>query len=110
MFQYENARIIKDDMNTENRISNCDAANYAKSIKTAQKDIEDIDLVLSKKPISLFEEKARAVIETRKAKPELNYRELAEYISEEKGIAITKSGVVHILTSIRDQADKFRNS
>ena len=108
MFEYENARILKDDMNITNRQANCDAANYSKSVKTAKKDIEDIDLVLSHTPINLFDEKAKAVILARKEKNELNYRELALYLTEEVGINITKSGVVHILTSIREKAEAYR--
>ena len=108
MFEYENARIMKDDMNIANRQANCDAANFSKTVKTAMKDIEDIDLVLKYNPIGLFDKKVQTVMKARKDKTEYNYRELAEYITSLGDIEITKSGVVHILTSIRQKAEEIR--
>lgn len=110
MFEYENARIMKDDINTANRQANCDAANYSKTVNTALKDIEDIKLVLHSTSINLFDEKSQLVIKARMENKEMNYRELASYISENSDIQITKSGVVHILSSIREKATKIRNS
>lgn len=110
MLDYENARLMKDDMNLENRRINCDAANYKKIITTSKKDIDDINLILSMTPIALFDEKTQAVIKARQEKPEYNYRELAEYLTEELGISITKSGISHILTSLREKAKKLRES
>ncbi len=108
MFDYENARLMKDDMNLENRKTNCDMANYKKTIAAAEKDIEDINLLLSVTPITLFDEKTQAVMLARKEFPESNYKELAEYLTEEKEINITKSGISHILTAIREKAKKQR--
>lgn len=109
MFEFENARILKDDTNISNRLSICDTANYSKSLKTAQKDIEAIDTVLKEHTLSFFDEKTRAVIESRKEKKELNYRELADYISEQYHLTITKSGVVHIMAKIRAQAEEIKS-
>lgn len=108
MFEYENARIMKDDINTANRQANCDAANFSKTVKTAEKDIEDIKFVLRHEPISLFDEKTQSVLYARMEKKEFNYRELAEYITSLGEISITKSGVVHILSSIREKAATLR--
>ena len=107
MFEFENARIIKEDTNITNRLSICDAANYSKSISTAKKDIEAIDIVLKEKPLESFDSKTKAVIKARKEKAELNYRELAEYVSQQNEIPITKSGVVHILSKIRSMAEEI---
>lgn len=108
MFKYENARIMKDDINTNNRQANCDAANYKKSIEAAKKDIEDLDYLLAHKPLKLFERREQLVIMARKENPEFNYRELAEHISAEGEITITKSGVVHILSDIREEVADLR--
>lgn len=110
MFEYENARIMKDDINIANRQANCDAANFYKTVKTAEKDIEDIKLVLAHEPIGVFDQKTQSVIFARMEKKEFNYRELAEYITSSGEISITKSGVVHILSSIREKASKLREN
>ena len=107
MFEFENARIIKEDTNITNRLSICDAANYSKSISTAKKDIEAIDTVLKEKPLDSFDKKTQAVLKARKEKAELNYRELADYVSQQEEIPITKSGIVHILAKIRSQAEEI---
>lgn len=109
MLNYENARITKDDINLENRTTNCDMANYKKTIQTAQKDIDDIQYILKTTPITLFDEKTQAVMKIRQQFPEYNYNELARYLSEELNIPITKSGISHILTSIREKAKEQRN-
>lgn len=108
MLDYENARVEKADTSDENRAEICVAANYMKTLSTAERDIQDIKLVLSTKPIGLFSEKEQAVMNVRLENTDYNYRELAEEVSEVKKIPITKSGVVHILMDIREEASKLR--
>ena len=107
MFEFENARIERDDINTINRLTICDLSNMKKSLKVAKEDIKLIDTLLSIKPMSLFDDKTQYVIKTRKDNPEMNFREIASYICENYNVQITKSGVVHILTSIRKQASDY---
>lgn len=107
MFEFENARIERDDINTINRLTICDLSNMKKSLKVAKEDIKLIDTLLSIKPISLFDDKTQYVIKTRKDNPEMNFREIASYICENYNVQITKSGVVHILTSLRKQASDY---
>jgi cell division protein WhiA len=102
MFEFENARMMKDDSNTINRLNICDAANYTRTRETCQKDLNAIEAYLKMRKLEFLDEKTKAVIEARRKLTEANYREIAEYINEHDGIAITKSGVVHILRNIRD--------
>lgn len=108
MFDYENARIEKDEINNENRLSICDSANYQKTISVAAKDIENLKLVLSVKPLALFDEKTKLVIQKRLKMKDANYNELAAAITKEDGVSITKSGVAHILLALRAQAEAIR--
>lgn len=108
MLDYENARVEKADTSDENRAEICVAANYMKTLSTAEKDIEDIKMVLKVKPITLFSEKEQAVINVRLQHNDFNYREIAEEVSENHNIQITKSGVVHILTSVREYAARLK--
>ena len=107
MFEFENARMIKDDSNTINRLNICDAANYSKTRATCEKDLHAIDVFLTRKRIEFLDEKTRIVIEARRKLTEANYRELAEYINENENLAITKSGVVHILRNIRAASEEI---
>ena len=107
MFEFENARIERDDINTINRLTICDLSNMKKSLKVAKEDIKLIDTLLSIKPMSLFDDKTQYVIKTRKDNPEMNFIEIASYICENYNVQITKSGVVHILTSLRKQASDY---
>lgn len=107
MFAFENARIMKEDININNRLTICDTANYGKTISVSQKDIEDINLLLQHKPLSLFDEKTQMLINMRLEYKDANYRELAEKMTE-KGIKITKSGVYHILNNIREDVKKIK--
>lgn len=106
MFEFENARMMKDDINNLNRLSICDTANYKKAVETGRKDIEAIQAFLGTKKLDFLDEKTKAVVQARLKNPEFNYRELAEYIVETNNINITKSGVVHILRNIREKSEK----
>lgn len=109
MMEFENARMVKDDINTLNRLSICDTANFQKTIETGKKDIEAIDIYLKTKSIDFLDEKTKAVINMRKKEPESSYADLATKISEQYDISISKSGVVHILRNIREKAEKIKN-
>lgn len=106
MFSFENARILKEDININNRLSICDSANYGKTLTTARKDIEGINRLLQVKPITLFDKKTQEVIKTRLEHEDFNYREIAEHLTE-NGTTISKSGVVHIINSLRDEIEKL---
>ncbi len=110
MFEFENARISKDDINVINRLSICDTSNLKKTMKAASTDIETINFLLEHKPINLFDKKSQAVINTRLNFPDRNLREIAEIISNECDISITKSGVAHILIVLRKQAEEFKKN
>lgn len=106
MFSFENARIMKEDININNRLSICDSANYGKTLSTAKKDIEGIKRLLKTKPLPLFDKKTQDVITVRLEHADFNYREIAEYLSQ-CGTPISKSGVVHIITGLRDEIEKL---
>lgn len=110
MFEFENARIEKDDINIINRLSICDTSNFKKTMEVAKNDIDTINFLLEHKPINLYDKKTQAVIKARLENPERNFREIADLISNTYDIPITKSGVVHILISLRKQADDFKKN
>ena len=95
--------------NTNNRWAICDSANYVKTTETAKRDIEDIQLVLKVTLLESLSEKEQAVIRCRLENDDMNYREIAENVTEQ-GIPISKSGVVHIMQNMRDKAKKLRGN
>ena len=107
MFAFENARILKETINITNRLSICDSANYGKTIETARKDIEGLKELLEVKSLELFDEKTREVIRVRMEHQDFNYREIAEFLTKE-GRKISKSGVVHIISSLREEIAELR--
>ncbi len=107
MFSFENARILKEDININNRLSICDSANYGKTLSTARKDIDGIKRLLKVKPLALFDKKTQEVITTRLEHEDFNYREIAESMTAH-GTAISKSGVVHIIAALRDEIEKLK--
>lgn len=107
MFAFENARIVKETINITNRLSICDSANYGKTIETAKKDIEGLKELLEVRSLELFDERTRAVIRVRMEHADFNYREIAEFLTKE-GLSISKSGVVHVISSLREEIEELR--
>ena len=108
MFDFENARLKRDDLNVYNRLYICDMANFTRTIGAASKDIEMIEELLKTKPLDLFDEKTQSVISARIKYKEANYRELVEIIKKEYSIPISKSGIAYILNSLRKDYSKLK--
>ena len=109
MFEFENARLMRDDLNTYNRLSICDMANFTRTIDAANKDIEMIENLLKEKPLNLFDEKTQSVIKARTKYKEANYRELVDIIKNEYSTPISKSGIAYVLNSLRNEYSKLKN-
>lgn len=108
MFKFENYRVMKEDININNRLTICDQANYSKTLSTAQKDIQMIDELLSYKPASSFDVKVQAVMQVRREYPDFNYREIADHMTNRMGISISKSGIAHIMLSLRKKLEEIK--
>ena len=107
MFDFENVRIMKDDLNVYNRLSICDMANFSRTIGAASKDIEIINKLLEVKPLDQFDKKTQAVIQTRIKYNEASFRELVSIIYKEYNIVISKSGIAYSLSLIRNEYKKL---
>ena len=107
MFDFENVRIMKDDLNVYNRLSICDMANFSRTIGAASKDIEIINKLLEVKPLDQFDKKTQAVIQSRIKYNEASFRELVSIIFKEYNIVISKSGIAYSLNIIRNEYKKL---
>lgn len=99
---YEDIRIYRDHKNMTNRLNNCEQANIDKIFITASKQIKDIEKLYELDMIDLLDDKLKEVIDYRMKYKESSLKELADIISLETGVTITKSGLNHRFRKIRE--------
>ena len=107
---YEDIRIYRDHKNMTNRLNNCEQANVDKTIDAANRQMEDIDVIVNKLGLDLVDDKLKEVIIYRQKYPEVSLNELSEIISLETDKVLTKSGLSHRLRKIHELAERVRNN
>lgn len=110
LFYFEDIRIYRDHKNMVNRLNNCDIANQEKSIKTGNKQIEEIAFLKEHDLFDLLDDKAKIVLEAREKYPESSYQELADIISLETDYKIGKSGINHHFIKVKKIIDNYLNN
>ena len=104
--RFENARVDRDFANVTNRLQNLDAANYGKASKAAERQIEEIHLLLEKTPLEEIENiKLRSLIEMRLEHPDATLNELATLLSEQWNTTISKSNVNHLFRALHEMTE-----
>ena len=109
LLYFEDIRIYRDHKNMTNRLNNCEQANIDKVIETASNQVKDIELIESIGGMDLLDEKTKIAAIYRLIYKEASLLELSEIISFETGNIITKSGLHHRFTKIKDLAKKIRD-
>lgn len=109
LFYYEDIRIYRDHKNMVNRLNNCEQANVEKSMKTCNEQIANIEYLKENDLLRLLDDKINLVIEYRLKYPETTMNELAEIISLETDMKITKSGINHHFRKIKALVEKHKN-
>lgn len=104
LMDLENLRIEKEMRNSINRQVNCEAANIAKTVNAANKQLEDIRLLKAHYGFSNLPENLREMAMVRLSHPESSLQELGGYLNPPVG----KSGVNHRLRKLSELADKIR--
>lgn len=110
LLYYEDIRIYRDHKNMTNRLNNCEQANVDKIIETASKQVKDIELIESIGGMDLLDDKTKIAATYRMKYKEASLLELSEIISLETKVQITKSGLHHRFTKIKEIANKIRNN
>ena len=105
---YEDIRIYRDHKNMTNRLNNCEQANFEKSLMSASKQINDINLIKDKMGLELLDDKLVEIINYRLKYPESSLQELSEIITYETGKLITKSGLNHRMRKIKEIANRLK--
>jgi DNA-binding protein WhiA len=106
---YEDIRIYRDHKNMTNRLNNCEQANVEKSIFSAQKEVEAIDIIVKNDFYEAMDEKLKEAAFYRKKYQEASLQELSEIITIETGNQITKSGLSHRMRKIKELAAKIKD-
>ena len=110
LLYFEDIRIYRDHKNMTNRLNNCEQANVDKIIETANNQVKDIELIQSIDGMDLLDEKTKVAAIYRLKYKEASLLELSEIISMETKTPITKSGLHHRFTKIKEFANKIRNN
>ncbi len=110
LLYFEDIRIYRDHKNMTNRLNNCEQANVDKIIETASLQVKDIELIEKTNGLDILDDKTRIVADYRLKYRESSLLELSEIISVETGIPITKSGLHHRFTKIKEIANRIRNN
>lgn len=108
---FESARVKRDYVNSNNRLINFDEANMRKASiigKRQAKEIKYIDDVLGIH--NLHNQKKELLCYLRLENKEITLSELAELMSDEMGIVITKSNVNHLFRSLHDLYLKIKGN
>ena len=107
---YEDIRIYRDHKNMTNRLNNCEQANFEKSMQSANKQVEDIKLIIEKIGMDALDDKLEIVANYRIKYPDVSLQELSEIISYETGKIITKSGLNHRFRKIKEIANRLKEN
>ena len=109
VFAFEDSRIQRDFVNSLTRLDNCELANEMKSMAAGKKQLEDISWIENYRNLDSLPEKLQRVAYARKHLPEASLNELCEYCATEYGETISKSGMRHRFSKLKEMADQFRN-
>ena len=104
LMELVNVKIYKDFRNDTNRRVNCEVANSAKAVSAGERQIADINLIISKVGLDKLPKGLSEVAALRLEHPEISLTELGQYLDPPVG----KSGVNHRLRKISEFADSLR--
>ncbi|ABB15154.1 DNA-binding protein WhiA [Carboxydothermus hydrogenoformans] len=105
LLKFENVRVVKEVRNQVNRLVNCETANIKKAVKTAVKQIKDIEYIAEKIGLDNLEPALKEIALLRLDNPDLSLKELGSLLTP----PLTKSGVNHRFRKLELIAEKIRN-
>lgn len=108
VMHFETTRIDRNMSNTVNRWNNCDIANEIKTISTANKQVENIEIIRMFMGLDYLDEKTRQIAELRLVHVDVSLIELANLYYEVHGSTISKAGVHRRMKKIEDEAKRLK--
>ena len=110
VFTFEDVRIQRDFMNNFSRLNNCQIANDAKSMETANKQYDAVRYLIDNDLLYGLSKKDQEMARLRYDNPEASLAELAELYENTYGSEISKSGVRHRFNKIMAKVEEYRKS
>ncbi len=108
--EFEDARMNRDLINSQNRLTNMDTANMKKIYETGLRQVEEIKLIDKVVGIENIENnKIRLLCSLRLENESASLVDLAELMSEKLGKDITKSNINHLFRSIHEMYLRYSN-
>jgi DNA-binding protein WhiA len=104
LFRFEDVRITKELRNKTNRISNCDSANFERTVNASQRQLADIRAIRSSGGLEALPLKLRQTALMRLEHPEVSLAELAEMFEP----PLKKSGINHRFLRLSQIAAELR--
>ncbi|ADL07627.1 DNA-binding protein WhiA [Thermosediminibacter oceani] len=104
LLKFEDIRVLKEMRNSVNRLVNCETANLNKTVNTAIRQIEMINLLKESGVFEHLSPGLRQLAELRLKHPDLSLKELGQMMTPPLG----KSGVNHRLKKIEAIAEKLK--
>ena len=102
LFRFEDVRIENDYTNNFNRVVNCDISNQQRSFAAAERQLEEIKFILSKKGENDFTPRLLDAMKLRNEFPDYSLSELSDEALETIGKKITKSGLGHCFRDLHE--------
>lgn len=110
VFKFEDIRIKRDFNNSINRVMNCEIANEKKTIVASNQQIKDIKLIEKYMQKKDLDERLINIMNLRKDHPDVSLRELSDLYEQTYKEPLSKSGLNHRLTKIKQLAEQIRES
>lgn len=110
LHQFEDIRIERDFMNSLKRLENMEVANEMKTQQAANAQIEQILLIRDRLGFKMLNDRIKKVARLRLDYPEASLVELCEYYEAEYDETISKSGLKHRFTKIKEIADRIKDN
>lgn len=101
-----NVKMMKDMRNKINRAVNCDNANIEKSLKAAERQIADIELIDETMGLNSLPENLQEIAHLRYENPDFNLKDLGAALDP----PISRSGANHRLQKLAEIAEDIRKS
>lgn len=104
VFDFINAKILREIRNHENRVANCDAGNIQKSVSATRRQLDAIALLRRLGRMDRLDDELLRTAELREAHKELSLGELGLYMQP----PISKSGMYHRMNKIMEIAEAMQ--
>ncbi|MGM9878080.1 MAG: DNA-binding protein WhiA [Bacilli bacterium] len=106
LFYYEDIRIYRDHKNMTNRLNNCEQANVERVLNASNEQLNQINRLKELYDFDLIDEKIKIICIYKEKYPESSMEELANIISSETEMPITKSCINHRFRKIKEMINK----